>query len=699
MSREIVVYAQPPSGSIEQYGAGLARGVWPEGYQSQHDEHGPLACQFALRRIASVQWPDLLPGTPMWITADGVVEFQGRLAETPARSGGSDDQLGVVCEGWQAHLADDANQRSFVAADLTAWVDARVKPSVSLGTWTTTSRVQTGDGTILIDAVNGSAQGPGVLQGVVLDMGPDAVNKAQRIVLNYDHSASPAANANWSVTMRVTDSSDLTGGVTSTATFAAGATVTLAYSPATPGRFVVVYIERTGGAATLTGDIWLRLNSVQVFTRTTYESANASILKASDVIAAALVNAPLLSQDTSRITATSFNIPHLVGPRDSARTLIEQVNAYHLYQWFVDLGSGAGDAGRLIFRPIPTTPTLVAPIGDGVEFADASRNALAELYNACTVEYTDAAGNPAAVSRVTADTAAPAWFPSPDQIVNAGFETGAVASAATGWSGPGTMTIRAPGDATAQAGEAATDGTGLLAVSTSASTKVTAGRRYRLQLRVNRLAGWTGTTNLVFQVNDAGSPFVTLLASTSVLGSSLTVGTWATVTVDFTATSTGRVSLSIVNGAALPISTAIVQLDNVTILDSRPTLIDRQGFTRRRVLATGARLTSAAAQQIADAFLAAHAAVPLRGSLTVRGASVRDHLTNRLVPPSQLGRRIGEAIVIGGQEQDPSSGAIGRVGIIGGVAYDADADTAQIELANSLDFIDAVLQRFALYQS
>lgn len=139
--------------------------------------------------------------------------------------------------------------------------------------------------------------------------------------------------------------------------------------------------------------------------------------------------------------------------------------------------------------------------------------------------------------------------------------------------------------------------------------------------------------------------------------------------------------------------------DGVTATVTRTnsnSILSRQGFTRAYRLAVQSTLTPAAAAQIGDVWLTKHADVPLAGSITVTPGDIRT-TSGTKVHPSILLTKTGERIRLTGQ-LDPVTGGIGRVGTIVGATYNPQTESAQIQLDNDNQSLDAWLARLAVIQ-
>ena len=661
-----------PGGAPQTLGATLESGVWPEDVQTQHGPGGAEQARFVLRRNPGVDWPDLLPFTPVTIYDDGAVSWTGRIQETPTQRGGSDDKLEVVCEGWQAHLSDDAHRPLYLHNDLTDWRDMRAggaNPATSTGAFT----VANSDGRITIAVPNGTTATLGARGGVFFDAGPG--NTIAAFTLTYFGGGL----ANFSLLAAASDagSGALTDLYTIDASPIATGTTTVTTALTTPRRYVMVYMECvTATTNVVTDTAWVTIADAIVASNSSYIVANVSDLHASSVIAAQLARAPLLNQSATEITATVFDIPHLPIRVATPREFIDAVNAYHLYQVKVQ-DDAAGGAPRLRFRPIPTTPTLIARVGAGIEFADASRNDGGDIYNRVLVEYTDASGNDTYADRSTIDTATSAPFgasiPNPTFATNtAGWGNGTIQG--TAWVRDTVTFQSSPASGSFSPALASPD------VTTTSLTGLIVGRRYRVTVWLRS----TLSTYVQALVTDTTGN-VTWGGVSPTLTS-----TFTQYTFEFVAQATsGLFGLVLLFGGN-------VWLDSWSIATSQSTIPDRIGFTRTKILTTGSRLIAAAANQIGDVFLLAHQTSPLRGSLSVRGPAIHTLIGDAPVSPSLLGRYVGDAILI--TEGDPDTSAQGRVGIVAAVDHDHAAGTATIAIDSRKDFLDALLSRFSVFQ-
>lgn len=678
---------------FEQLGSGLLSGVWPENVQAQFGPFGLEQASWTLHRDPAREWPDMLPYTPFVLHDDGLLSGTGRLQETPTQRGGTDDRIDVVCEGWLAHLNDDAYRARYVNNDLNSWVNARalqVNPAV----WLPTFQVDTGQGAVTIGTATGAALN--TLGGIAIDAGPGRTWKKIAILWYGSGSAN--------MDLRVAGG-DTVGALTETftpdptpiATIATGAVVTFA----TPRRFAYIYAAATGAVA---AGAWVNIVNAIAFSESAFDSGGFSVLKASDVVSRALKFAPLLNQGTGEIAATSFNIPHFDGPYATPREVIEAANAFHAYQVKVQ-DDPAGGQPRLRFRAVPTVPTILARVGAGIEFSDASRNDGGDIYNRAVVNYTDAAGNEAQADRSTVDAlAASARFDtlSAFQAPNPSFDV----DVTTNWVTVDGTKVRDTGtfDTTPASMRMVSSVAGAASQSATfvASSALRPGKPYRFQFRARRAAAnvAAGTTlSAQLSITDSGGATRTVAMSPTLTTASTTF-TSVTGTVTFSQAEIDNIAagfqVQIVSGGNT-VSVDGWYVDSLYIFEALPTIPDRQGFIRTRILTTGARLTSAGANQIADIWLLTHQVSPLRGSLRVTGAALQDLQSGFGIPIGLLGSKVGDCILL--TEGDPDTSAQGRVGIIAGVTIDYAANTADIQIDSRADFLDALLARFSVFQA
>lgn len=152
------------------------------------------------------------------------------------------------------------------------------------------------------------------------------------------------------------------------------------------------------------------------------------------------------------------------------------------------------------------------------------------------------------------------------------------------------------------------------------------------------------------------------------------------------------------NEGAEIIDTCILQYTDATgvpmeyIATAANTVFAKVGYSRAKVLQARSRLTPAAAQQIAQAYVAAHQTSPFKGKIRIRNKIMRAS-DGALVDVGLI--TANDGVIISG-ELDPALGTPGRLGIIQKVTYNHDELTADLELDSSRTYIDAVLSRLAI---
>lgn len=383
-SRLSVEY-QPLDGKWQQLGS-IRQGVVPENirFDNSLDDKGCGSCFFDLnddtRRLRS----DLLLA-PI-VIRDGVAPvWSGRIIRTPSHRADT-SSISVEAQGWPAHLTDGYIDKAFAVADMTRWRDHRSLPGTSMVTWENSFSVVAGDGEIKIFVPPGATATSGRGGRVTLDMGP--VSLAKRIIVTY--TGGTAANCALVAVGENTIGGNDESFTLDAAPLLAGPT-TVGQTFATARRYVGLYLSASGGA--ITGAVgaagsWITISSILVVTDTAYESGNASSLKASDVIKAALTaGAPMVSTDQSLIQSTSFNIPEY-DTHGYAPTVepIDAVNAYHQWQFFLT----TEPTPRAVYRPVPTTATWALGEDDAYAYDDPSLNDATKIFSKAIAKYQDA---------------------------------------------------------------------------------------------------------------------------------------------------------------------------------------------------------------------------------------------------------------------------------------------------------------------
>lgn len=386
------VRVQALGGKWETLGADRFRGISAENLILSADEWGPAQCTFAIKAEPGAQRPDLLPYAPVEVEIDGILCWTGRVAARPV----AEREHQVQCEGWQFHLDDDQGDRVYVHTRLSDYRDHRSFLTADLTVWTSGWQIESGDGVIAITLPNGAVSLNGLAGGVTLDLGPSST--ARRVVVTLRGGG----RANFNVQLRAGDIETHTSDETFTlATTAPTGDTTYAQTLAADRRYIRFLMNNnTGGSATGDDTSWVRLAAVKVFRSTAYESGNASILEADEVIRDVLGAAPLLNQATTLIADATFAIPEYVTDGSvTPRQVIEQVNAYENYLHRI---AGA-DLKTLDYRPKPSAPLFEVGSWSGSEFADASVSG-ESIYDKVIVEGTGPDGAQVVVVRTQTGT-------------------------------------------------------------------------------------------------------------------------------------------------------------------------------------------------------------------------------------------------------------------------------------------------------
>lgn len=383
-------------------GKDIGRGVHPEQVSLSANEAGPDTCSFLLRRRGNVPWPDLQAFNQAEVWVDGSPVWGGRVWEAPITG----DQVAVQGRGWQYHLDDDMLHRFYVRTRLADFRDQRTFVTAHLPAYQVNGEVTGTGGAIQLRWARGSNAVGHDRLGTTMDFGENA-NGPKRVVVTYEtsnnttdvflYARSHDDESEWD--------SDLAGDISDAWTgqllTSLGASGTTAGTFATRRRYLTIFMFRDNAATGSFGaDVWVRLNGVQVFASTSYESGNASILKADTVIKDVLASGavPLLSDDTTLITAGSVNIPDFAPDGyQTPRQLVEAANAYE--------GNLAGvNAQRQLFsRERDTTATIEAG-ATGFQFQDATTNTGGELYNKVIVQGTAPDGTPISEARTASSS-------------------------------------------------------------------------------------------------------------------------------------------------------------------------------------------------------------------------------------------------------------------------------------------------------
>lgn len=332
--------------------------------------------------------PDLAGGAPVRVLAHGACVWGGRVRSVaPAGSG----MLAVQCEGHQYALDDDQWRRTWVRDRLEGFVDIRSGPasgSVNANLFPATGAYLAEVGNTIQLGMAAGTHGAGQGCLAIIDLGQA---DADAVSVDWTDLTNGHASVNFLV-QAYDDAAWTTGGVnasfTPAATNALAASGTLTASAfGSTKRYVGVGLQAVA-PITLGAALSMRITAVRVSPDTALMSGGASILKATDVLDDVRAALTWISSDTSRITATSTNIPHLTteGAYESHRATLQRANAWHDWILMVD------QHARLVHMPRPAHATLQIGAWSGAgAFQDTGRD-LAGAVNRVIVAGTDPAG-------------------------------------------------------------------------------------------------------------------------------------------------------------------------------------------------------------------------------------------------------------------------------------------------------------------
>jgi hypothetical protein len=667
---DAVVRLQSLDGTWETCGADRAISVDPESLQMSANEWGPDKAAFDLHRSPVAIWPDIGAFSPVEIEVGGVVVWEGRTGETPTRAG-AEQVINVQCDGWQYQLDDDVYQRCYVHSKLTDWKDMRSSPAANLVKFTSAQQVQAGQGSIVLSFPKETTAGEGTTVGVLLDLGPGGL--AKRVVVTLRGTTFPTGDYN--IACRAADS---VGGIPGTPGVECYEAWTgdpgslsgvQAGTFSTACRYVAIFIVNTK-TVTRPTDHTITVTAASIFSDTAFESGNASILHASTVVQDALEKATLLlSDDFSQIEATSFAISDfMLGKMTTPREAIEAANAYH--NWVAKLLTGR----RLSFSERPTDALLEIGAWSGADLQDTSANSGAEIYTRAIVEANGADGTPLVVVRTAQQQ--PGVLPT--TIETPGPENPSFATDTASWSTPGSLTRNTEAGKYHSAPGCGDWGGGEL-IEACAGAFI-AGITYRLAAMLNIAVG----QQVKLEVR-AGkeSPSATIAGT----------GAYQEVSVIWTPQKNHT-------GVVLAFLGSVghtVYVDDLSTKTITPTLADRRGFRRTKVIQVSSAITPVEGSQIADIFLQSHMTTPFKGSAAISPGGVRTILGGQPVHPSQLLLHTQELLRLS-HLTDPDTGGIGRDGTIAEVTYTHKDQKAAVTLDDKRSSFDALLARLAVVQ-
>lgn len=671
------VRVQVLDGVWEVLGRDRFRGAWAEDVQCTWDDWGPKTASLTLKRDPQRPTPDLLGLTPLEIEkASGI--WDGFLDVTPQ---GDEHSLQVSAIGWQDHGNDDSEQKLYVHAGLSDWVDQRSYLTANLTAHRRNGEVEVGDGVIRLGFRATDTVAAGDCAAVTFDAGPGNLIKRVSVDATSDGGFAFIGARMYVIGSDVSQW-EVTGGgrldyITNQATPNATFSGNLAGSVGR--RYVTILCFNPTTAGVLGADCMLSITGARLFGEIAYEGGNLSILKASDVLKDALPRlCPQWSSDVSGVDATLLNLPEVAptAPRTFPE-LTEALNGLHGYVRKLERGR------RFRFKARPIAPLLSAGSWPGVSFRNTSKNATRELYNKAVGLGTKPYGEPIRIERyagqqpgVPLDLVSSPSFPNPSFDVNT-----------TGWTVSGGTATITRDTGTFQSGPAGAlwDST---VVPTTLTTALSGTFLKGVAYAVEWYSKWFGAQPWV--KFGTTTDFAQMRAASSDDGSGAFVVkrlVWVPK-----ATVTG-VSLTFFENLD---EEGAVYLDTFSLGIARPTLLDRRSRVRSKTVTIPSQATDeTVVQAFADLWLQSHMRTPAQGDLTVRGPAIREHTSGKKVDPFEVGNYIGELICLL-DEVDPDTGAVGRNLPVVGVSYNGNEETAQVTLDSTNEDFEKMVARYDL---
>lgn len=740
---DVTIRVQALDGHWEMLGVERSTGVWPEddSLDISSNPWGPDKASFTLKRDPGMIWPDLSTWTPVEIEIGGEPVWDGRILETPGNEADT-REINVQCEGWQYHTDDDPFAKLFVHTSMTDWQDINSIPGYLDPTYHAVGgSVTTEQGALSLAWGAGVQITTGTAVGVIYDAGP--LNRVKAAFVDLIDAGSPQLTLS-QVYIRGMD--DWLNPVNTPAnTYEDAQVLAQPFTAGTyggvftaPRRYVVVLYWYPSTTTTLTTDTFIRLSGARLYGETAYESSGFTNLTASQVVLESLKHSPLLSQATTGISSTGFVIPDLVVDSNAPQTtreVAQAANAFHNYITKIETGTR-----RLLFKPRPTQPKYEVGAWSGSDFQDASLNSGEDIYSKVMVTGSDEAGASQCIIRQAGEIAGVTVPRLPETV--ASFANPSADVNATGLLGAGDVNVGVPSNTvtrTTTAGEFdsspggykiafnGTSGT-LFGWQTTLNGTFKAGVTYVVTFRmklggtslsisdpgaeirfgytpVTRGASSGGLQNAYAPLSDYGTGnFVGPLGFAYVDNTKFwdfqvawTPSQDYTVTTTLPSANPGVLLQVRLNGSSL--NGDIYYVDSHNLYRTYPTLANRRGFARTKVLPISSPLSSEVGQQIGDTWLAAHMKTPFKGGLAIHGhGAARGSRSGRGVEPYSLLRDTGELLRLS-DRVDPDTGGHGRDGLIANVRYTHSTRTAQVDLDSGRGNIEAFLARLAVVSS
>lgn len=377
-------------------GTGNYSDNFPENIQATANTYGADQLTFTLKRNPTVI-ADFGGLSEVVYNVNGIDVWEGYIWETPTQDGPEGQAVNITARGWQYHLDDDLYSKMYVHADLSEYRDGRSYPESNLATqWTANGTVTSGDGAITVMYPKNQGIQNAEWLGVILDLGPGQGVARSVVTVKWIGANGSALGLYCRSHGGPADYSTYSDAFSVAHPGASTATYSGTYGTV-GNRYVSIFLYYVGATAAAVGeDLGFQITSAQHFNLAAYESGNASVLKASDVIKNVLPQAPLLSQSTAKIATTSFSIPHFnIADPQTPRSIITAANAYHAYRTRIVPGK------QLEFSALPTVPKLSTANSAGSTFSDASANAVEPMFNKAVVTGTGPDGTQLSVTRTS----------------------------------------------------------------------------------------------------------------------------------------------------------------------------------------------------------------------------------------------------------------------------------------------------------
>lgn len=689
---ELTIRVQPLEEPWVTLGAGEWRGIHPENFRASSNAHGSDTASFALRRDPGAPIPDLQAFTPVEVEVGGVKVWSGRIKETPINDG-NDAKISVECQGWQYHLDDDVYERTYIHTRLSDWTDVRSLTQINLNLWPGSASVSQ-DRQISCSFPKDITIRNTAAVGVFLDLGPDPNSWAQYVsvdalfphlsaslwffcrgahTLGGDHFNGNPSDYNDAWAIQNPTNGRYNGAL------------------ATPRRYVCLFYWFNAADQGFPWEYALWMTDIRVYSQNdaTFHSGGLQTLKASTIIKDAVNKATLqLSSDQTNIVdmaatpGSYFTVPDFSmtsGPRTTRET-VEAANAFHDFMYKVDVEK------KVHFQPKPTVPSVEIGSWPGVEFSDASANSGEEIYNRVVVTGTAPNGDIIRSARYTAGLPeiAKDSVLSNVQLTNAKFLTNV-----TGWNSNGPLVWLSGGPASTGGYMMVQNSPtpGVYFANSSFAGTFKKGKAYKVTIWSQTPESNTTVTTHIHFGHWASGDLAFLDITPYEIRASFREYTLIWVP------SVDRTSAEIrMSWSSNQIHDAYI--DDVTLYESRATLLDRRGLNRAKILPINSPLTKTVGDQIGDVFLRAHRTTPFKGSFTAQGG-IRRALGGAPVHPAELLLATSQLVRVS-HRIDPDTGAWGRDGVMASVEYDHDQRQSVVQIDNQRRNFEAFLERLAV---